>query len=533
MSDSGSDVEGMTKYRTLTEGFDPIKHQKAKQSKSNLSAMGLTLRNFRSENDGLGHKISPSPEKTSARARDIAQKNLRNLQMQECRKSKEIGTDKNHSLTERDEGKLSDIENGLTAAYTYENEISRKRGSERDSLSQQGAPQKYEAPGPKRQNEDAKERRKQPIEAATEREPKSRNQKAQLNKTEIIVIRDSEGSSNSYSPGRKLPGRRTHRDKSTKRRSGSKKRREVEQKISELSQRKSYREDYTIELEKELASLRKEVLQLREENEALKKRPSTITLKEREDYEAKILRIERERIDLIQQNADLKEELDDTRKGFQNKLQNFTNIITGLHEEIQILQGQTKNTGENFKSYTEKKAWNDTSSEEYPRFSVKIKPRHSNHSEAFSVANTEASLDIRASVKELENYHKTTSKFIDCLTNLIVECSPPNAYKDGKPGLKEAWRWIKNVVQDYMSIKKKSDSFAENDKIIKLCMESLMVTDRNVIIPALYQIQLQYKRYDQIVSKVKKVHEQATLEELEALLEKQLHVTNYSKVSRN
>ena len=47
------------------------------------------------------------------------------------------------------------------------------------------------------------------------------------------------------------------------------------------------------------------------------------------------------------------------------------------------------------------------------------------------------------------NTHK---KFYDCLTKVIMECSPSNTFKE-KPSLKQSWKWIKSLMEEYMMMK--------------------------------------------------------------------------------
>lgn len=52
---------------------------------------------------------------------------------------------------------------------------------------------------------------------------------------------------------------------------------------------------------------------------------------------------------------------------------------------------------------------------------------------------------------------KEIKKFIECLTNLVLDLSPPGFYQ-GKPMLKEIWKWLQNFLNQYMQLKKGQNS---------------------------------------------------------------------------
>jgi len=57
-------------------------------------------------------------------------------------------------------------------------------------------------------------------------------------------------------------------------------------------------------------------------------------------------------------------------------------------------------------------------------------------------------------------------KFSECVINLITDCSPPGVYSNEKvkPSLKQAWKWIRKVLSDYMLLKKEIEKMYKGDK---------------------------------------------------------------------
>lgn len=51
---------------------------------------------------------------------------------------------------------------------------------------------------------------------------------------------------------------------------------------------------------------------------------------------------------------------------------------------------------------------------------------------------------------------KSQQKFIDCMTKAVIDCSPAGLYKNNSPTIKQIWKWVRNVLQEYMELKKRA-----------------------------------------------------------------------------
>ena len=51
---------------------------------------------------------------------------------------------------------------------------------------------------------------------------------------------------------------------------------------------------------------------------------------------------------------------------------------------------------------------------------------------------------------------KSQQKFIDCMTKAVIDCSPAGLYKNNSPTIKQIWRWVRKVLQEYMELKKRA-----------------------------------------------------------------------------
>ena len=54
---------------------------------------------------------------------------------------------------------------------------------------------------------------------------------------------------------------------------------------------------------------------------------------------------------------------------------------------------------------------------------------------------------------------KTYQQFHECLGKVIMDCSPEGLWKDF-PSVKQQWKWVKNVMTEYMNLKKNEKKFA-------------------------------------------------------------------------
>ena len=58
-------------------------------------------------------------------------------------------------------------------------------------------------------------------------------------------------------------------------------------------------------------------------------------------------------------------------------------------------------------------------------------------------------------VEKMKHDLKVYEKFYDSLAKAVVDCSPPEAYKMKPPNLKQIWKWIRNLIEEYMILKTK------------------------------------------------------------------------------
>ena len=55
---------------------------------------------------------------------------------------------------------------------------------------------------------------------------------------------------------------------------------------------------------------------------------------------------------------------------------------------------------------------------------------------------------------------KQQSKFSECIIEMVVSCHPEGYFKE-KPNLKQCWKWLKKIMEEYMALKKTDRPQAE------------------------------------------------------------------------
>jgi len=117
---------------------------------------------------------------------------------------------------------------------------------------------------------------------------------------------------------------------------------------------------------------------------------------------------------------------------------------------------------------------------------------------------------------ELLEYKKNTQKFLDKLTNLILELSPPKHFSHA-PSLKDIWKWLQNLLKEYMNLKKKSASYEETEDILRDAMEMVNADRKSDFLGSLSNILNQLEKLKQITSKVRVWLDNSRIKELDEL----------------
>ncbi|CAD8076516.1 unnamed protein product [Paramecium sonneborni] len=64
---------------------------------------------------------------------------------------------------------------------------------------------------------------------------------------------------------------------------------------------------------------------------------------------------------------------------------------------------------------------------------------------------------LKQEIIRLESLIKDPSipKFVNSIVDLVRQCHPQNHFPNSKPELRECWRWLKKILNDYIQIKQR------------------------------------------------------------------------------
>jgi len=130
--------------------------------------------------------------------------------------------------------------------------------------------------------------------------------------------------------------------------------------------------------------------------------------------------------------------------------------------------------------------------------------------------------EILPRLKEILHESKSNTKFVDKVTELVASCSPPGHFKS-RPTVKQAWKWIRRLMEEYMSMKKgTTDSSRE---ILRTIMDYLNVEEKGEAISKVKQLLSENSLMNKIIKKIKVIHNLdwvTSLIELDRKLESEL-----------
>ena len=107
------------------------------------------------------------------------------------------------------------------------------------------------------------------------------------------------------------------------------------------------------------------------------------------------------------------------------------------------------------------------------------------YSQVLSDLRSELGLDslceLLPKVRELSGYQKSTHKFSSAIGDMVVKCSPEGQFAESYPSLKQSWKFIKTVMEEYMALKRQTQNNGlETDRKSKAGYE-LLETVGNLI----------------------------------------------------
>jgi len=110
--------------------------------------------------------------------------------------------------------------------------------------------------------------------------------------------------------------------------------------------------------------------------------------------------------------------------------------------------------------------------------------------------------DIVKKVKDMKEGLSVNNKFVNGVLDLIYKCSPAG-YFDVRPSCKQAWKWLKRLMEEYMTMKRQKDGTFSNDNlIVSSLMDYLALLDKHDIIPRVKHIVEENAHIKKLVERV-------------------------------
>ena len=140
--------------------------------------------------------------------------------------------------------------------------------------------------------------------------------------------------------------------------------------------------------------------------------------------------------------------------------------------------------------------------------------------------------ELHSEIAEFKNYYKQMNKFTELVLDMTANCHPSNYFQGNKPSLKQAWKWLKTVLEKYMVLKKstikneeglKNAMIAEEyNELVGILLENLHISKKSEIVNRLYQVVNENNVFNRMMPKVKKVlkiDKRASLKDVERKLD--------------
>lgn len=273
---------------------------------------------------------------------------------------------------------------------------------------------------------------------------------------------------------------------------------------------------------------------LENQNEELQKKNELLS-KIIRDKEKKLQKMEQRAEETIRSTVDERVNLTllETSRNYSHKIQKYKDIIKDLNFEIENLKlelrarptaRQHKETEMKLRSL-EYELQEERNNSRETRRSPELENYKKIVYELKAELDVGSSAEVVARVCDLISSQKTSAKFNTAVTDMVTQCAPLG-YFNGKPSLKESWKFIKKIMEEYMNLKKqKGDAYSEKDReagqILRAINDYLGTKSTAEIPNTIKNLIREYNHMDLIISKVKtmmNLDSVASLSELERIV---------------
>lgn len=308
--------------------------------------------------------------------------------------------------------------------------------------------------------------------------------------------------------------------------------------VTALEEKNFKLEKENLALQSELNSIRKTLKESNTKLAQLEQARSDLLLQNQDlvkqyhnyvdELEAELSRVQKENSQLRRDLMSLKDEKDRISKKYLSKIEKYQDMTQKAEQEMRTMKERCRvQDTESHTKFRQTRGEDTSQGKKRPKSSGREYPHLANQTSM--VDSMGAQLDAKAlgndcDNRDLAHQYKSMQKFVDSITDMVVECSPQGFWKE-KPSLKQVWKWIKNIMVDYIELKRRGLDTSEDSEIVQTCLEFLMLRTKADVIPSLHSLLVESNKMSQVISKFKIINSVTsieTLDELESVLNRQL-----------
>ncbi|CAK75474.1 unnamed protein product (macronuclear) [Paramecium tetraurelia] len=163
------------------------------------------------------------------------------------------------------------------------------------------------------------------------------------------------------------------------------------------------------------------------------------------------------------------------QKDLDEEIQNLNNVINKLRKVEQLLLNQIKDLKHQlevqYKSSNKDQECIDELNKELNSISNKLHHEIMHNSqqqktnielqksilklEQDLITSNQKNQDISEELQIVKSKYSNEHKFVESLLHMVISCHPEHSFRE-QPSLKQAWKWLKSILSDYLALKQQT-----------------------------------------------------------------------------
>ncbi|CAD8155373.1 unnamed protein product [Paramecium octaurelia] len=163
------------------------------------------------------------------------------------------------------------------------------------------------------------------------------------------------------------------------------------------------------------------------------------------------------------------------QKDLDEEIQNLNNVINKLRKVEQLLLNQIQDLKHQlevqYKSSNKNQESIDELNQELNSISNKLHHEFMHNSqqqktnielqklilklEQDLITSNQKNQDISEELQIVKSKYSNEHKFVESLLQMVISCHPEHSFRE-QPSLKQAWKWLKSILSDYLALKQQT-----------------------------------------------------------------------------